>query len=66
MSFAASDPNFKQKISDSFTRQPFMRFIEAQLVAVEPGYCEIHLPYQQNLCQQHKIFSWRGHRHNLR
>ncbi len=56
MSFTASDPNFKQKISDSFARQPFMHFIDAQLIAVEPGYCEIHLPYHQNLCQQHRFF----------
>lgn len=56
MSFTALDPNFKQKISDSFTRQPFMRFIGAHLVAVEPGYCEIHLPYHQNLAQQHAYF----------
>ena len=56
MSFTALDPSFKQKISDSFARQPFMHFIGAQLVAVEPGYCEIHLPYHQNLAQQHAYF----------
>ncbi len=55
-SFIVSDPNYKQKISDSFARQQFMDFIGAQLVAVEPGYCEIHLPYHQNLSQQHAYF----------
>ncbi|MCP4356860.1 MAG: PaaI family thioesterase [Chloroflexi bacterium] len=56
MLFTASDPNFKQKISASFARQQFMHFIGAQLVAVEPGYCEIHLPFHQDLAQQHAYF----------
>ncbi len=56
MPFKASDPNFEEKIRDSFSRQPFMVFIGAGLVAVEPGYCEIHLAYQKNLTQQHGYF----------
>ena len=56
MPFTASDPNFKQKVRDSFARQDFMRFIGAQLIIVESGFCEIHLPYRQDLTQQHHYF----------
>jgi uncharacterized protein (TIGR00369 family) len=40
----------------SFARQPFMKLIGAHLFDVRPGYCEIHLPYQQALSQQHSYF----------
>ena len=56
MSFKVLDPNFEQRIRESFARQYFMGFIEAELVKVEPGYCEIHLNYKKELSQQHGFF----------
>ena len=56
MVFTALDTNFEQKIKESFARQHFMGFVGAQLITVKPGYCEIHLPYRQNLSQQHAYF----------
>lgn len=50
------DPLFKQKVKDSFDRQQFMKFIGAELVRVEPGFCEIQLPYKSSLTQQHGFF----------
>jgi len=40
-------------VRESFARQPFMAFIGAEIAVVEPGYCEIHLPYRTELTQQH-------------
>lgn len=54
--FEPVDPDYEKKVTDSFAGQPFMNFINAQLVAVKPGYCEIHLPYKNDLCQQHGYF----------
>jgi uncharacterized protein (TIGR00369 family) len=56
MAYIPKDPDYINRITDSFHRQPFMEFIRAELVAVEPGYCEIHLPYDKNLSQQHGFF----------
>lgn len=33
-----------------------MQHIGASLVTVEPGYCEIHLPFRSELTQQHGFF----------
>ncbi len=33
-----------------------MDFIKAKLVEIRPGYCEIHLPYREELSQQHGFF----------
>ena len=54
--FQPQTPNYKQKVKESFDRQQFMHFINAELVDVQPGYCEIHVPYNKNLTQQHGFF----------
>jgi len=56
MNLKPLDPNYEIKVRDSFDRQPYMEFIGAELVKVEPGYCEIHLPYKKELTQQHGYF----------
>lgn len=56
MEFTPKDPDYKVKVSDSFKRQQFMTYINAELVEVLPGYCEIHIPYDANLTQQHGYF----------
>jgi len=56
MAFQATDPNFEARVRDSFARQPAMRLIGASMGRVEPGYCEIELPYREDLTQQHGLF----------
>ncbi|WP_034919832.1 PaaI family thioesterase [Gillisia sp. CAL575] len=56
MQFEPKIKNYKQKVEDSFKLQKFMDFIGAKLVKVEPGFCEIHLPYNENLTQQNGYF----------
>jgi len=51
--FQPANPDFEARVRESFSRQPFMGFIGADLAIVEPGYCEIHLPYRPELTQQH-------------
>lgn len=54
--FQAVDPNFEARVRASFARQPAMRLIGARMTRVEPGYCEIELPYRDDLTQQHGLF----------
>lgn len=56
MKFEAKFPGFRKKVEESFHRQQFMGLIGAELINVEPGFCEIHVPYDQNLTQQHGFF----------
>lgn len=56
MEFKPSFINYKEKIEESFNRQEFMKLINAKLVAVQAGYCEIEVPYNKNLTQQHDFF----------
>jgi uncharacterized protein (TIGR00369 family) len=41
-----------QRIEASFSRQGMMRHLGARLVRVEPGLCEIALPYSERVTQQ--------------
>ncbi len=47
------DENFERRVRESFARQRVMAFIGATLERVERGLCEIHLPYAEDLSQQH-------------
>ncbi|AUP77937.1 PaaI family thioesterase [Flavivirga eckloniae] len=56
MNFKPKFSDFKQKVEASFHRQKFMELINAKLVDVKPGYCEIQIPYNASLTQQHGFF----------
>ena len=48
----APDPNFAERIRESFGRQKAMALIGASLKSVAPGRVEISLPYRDDLTQQ--------------
>lgn len=50
------DPDYAARVRASFERQGFMRSLGAALTRVEPGICEIRLPYREDLSQQHGYF----------
>ncbi len=52
-SHVPQDPNFRDRVAESFARQQFMRHLGAQLAAVHPGEVEIVLPFSEKLTQQH-------------
>lgn len=54
--FEARDPDFEQRIRDSFARQQVMSFLGATLDHVAPGIAQISLPYRPELSQQHGFF----------
>jgi uncharacterized protein (TIGR00369 family) len=55
MNFKAQDPNFEQRVRDSFARQAAMALIGATMTQVAPGRCTIELPVRDDLTQQHKF-----------
>jgi uncharacterized protein (TIGR00369 family) len=50
------DPNFADRVRDSFCRQGIMAHIGATLTRIEAGLCEIELPFRDELSQQHGFF----------
>ena len=50
--FHAQDPDFRQRVTQSFDAQLVMRTIGAELTRVDPGEVEIELPYNPSLTQQ--------------
>ena len=56
MAFEPVDPQFVQRVRQSFTQQGAMSLIGARLTAVEPGACTIELPWRADLTQQDGFF----------
>jgi uncharacterized protein (TIGR00369 family) len=55
-SFEAIDPDYAQRVKESFYGQPFMRLVGGRLISVTPGHCEIQLSHKPELTQQHGYF----------
>ena len=53
MSFHPRDPDFERRVRASYARQAAMRTIGASLARVAPGEVELHLPFRDDLTQQH-------------
>jgi uncharacterized protein (TIGR00369 family) len=47
---------FSKRVKASFAKQKFMQVLGAKLVKIEKGFCEIHVPYNVQLTQQHEYF----------
>lgn len=54
--FQIRDPNFEQRVRESFSRQQVMSFLGATLDEVAAGYARISLAYRPELSQQHGFF----------
>jgi uncharacterized protein (TIGR00369 family) len=55
-SFEPRDPDWEAKVRASYAKQGAMGLVGATLVELRPGYCEIHLPWRQDLTQQNGFF----------
>ena len=51
--FLPKDPEYQQRVSDSFALQSIMHTLGARLTSCKPGQVHITLPYDAKLCQQH-------------
>ncbi|AHY45417.1 hypothetical protein RradSPS_0134 [Rubrobacter radiotolerans] len=50
--FEPADGDYERRVRESYATQTFMQHIGAELGRIEPGYCEILLPFDRRLCQQ--------------
>lgn len=53
MTFQPAEPDFEERVRESFARQQAMGTIGACLVEVRPGRTEIEFPFREDLTQQH-------------
>jgi len=51
-SHVPADPDYQSRVRESFAQQRVMGYLGATLAKIQPGYCEIHLPFRPELCQQ--------------
>jgi len=54
--FTPRNPDYAQRVRDSFARQGFMETLGARLCDVQAGQVEIQVPYDVRLSQQHGFF----------
>ena len=54
--FIPQDLNFAEKTRASFAQQGFMKYLGAEMTVIEPGRCEIRVPFRPELSQQHGYF----------
>ena len=54
--FKPMNPDYETVVRESFAKQGVMNHIGAELGTVAPGYCEISIPYSDDLSQQHGFF----------
>lgn len=51
--FTPVDPDFAARIRASFARQTFMQTLGVSIALLEPGRCELTMPFHPGFCQQH-------------
>ncbi|MBL8747741.1 MAG: PaaI family thioesterase [Planctomycetes bacterium] len=51
--WAPRDPNFEQRVRDSYARQAAMAFLGATMARVVPGGVVLELPFRREITQQH-------------
>ena len=56
MAMQPVDPQYRERVRESFARQGAMQHLGATLSRVEPGQVEILLPFKPELSQQHGFF----------
>ena len=51
--FDVSDPDFEQRVRDSFHRQNAMTTLGVEIVSINPGRVEFEMPFHDGFAQQH-------------
>jgi uncharacterized protein (TIGR00369 family) len=54
--FIPQDAAFAEKTRASFAQQGFMQYLGALMTVIEPGRCEIRVPFRPDLTQQDGYF----------
>ncbi|MEM7214407.1 MAG: PaaI family thioesterase [Pseudomonadota bacterium] len=51
--FQAQDPDYEQKIRDSFAKQGAMELVNGRIASIEPGQVVLEMPMDRMVTQQH-------------
>ncbi|KAA0683215.1 PaaI family thioesterase [Azospirillum brasilense] len=54
--FEPRDPDWEARCRASFEIQPICKTLGIELTWLEPGFCEMRLPFRADLTQQHGFF----------
>ncbi|MBP2300073.1 PaaI family thioesterase [Azospirillum picis] len=54
--FDPRDPDWKARCLASYEQQPVCRTLGIELTVLEPGFCEMRMPFRADLTQQHGYF----------
>ncbi len=54
--FEPRTPDWKARCLASFEQQPICKTLGIEMAAMEPGFCEMRLPFRADLTQQHGFF----------
>ena len=54
--FKVSNPDYAETVRESFAKQGLMTTLGARIVAIEPGFCVIEMPYAPSVSQQQGFF----------
>lgn len=54
--FEPRNPDWQAQVRASFALQPVCRTLGIELAGLEPGYCEMRMPFRADLTQQHGYF----------
>ncbi|MCW8890015.1 MAG: PaaI family thioesterase [Sedimenticola sp.] len=54
--FEPRNPNYVRRVREAFEGQPMLASLGVELFKIDPGYCELHLPYRPDISQNHGYF----------
>ncbi len=54
--FAPRDPDWEARVRAALDAQTIMHTLGIRIAALEPGFCELRMPFRPDLAQQHGAF----------
>ncbi|MDV7338522.1 PaaI family thioesterase [Terasakiella sp. A23] len=54
--FQPRSENYIEIVQQAFAKQGFMEHLGVEMVEIQPGFCELHIPFKSELDQHHGYF----------
>lgn len=56
LKFEPRDPDYARRVREAFAGQSLLASLGVEFCQVEPGFCELQLPYREDISQNHGYF----------
>lgn len=56
LEFEPRDPDYARRVREAFEGQAMLASLGVEFGRVEPGFCELQLPYREDISQNHGYF----------